>query len=98
MMWHALRLAGVRQPVLGYGRLLTLNLSSSSPNTNCGAVKPASLNSPRGVNSPAQWRANSPEARTERPNWLVSFSMRAAQLTAGPMQVKSRRLPLPILP
>ena len=25
MMWHALRLAGVRQPVLGYGRLLGLN-------------------------------------------------------------------------
>jgi maleate isomerase len=25
MMWHALRLAGVRQPVSGYGRLLTLN-------------------------------------------------------------------------
>jgi len=25
MMWHALRLAGVRQPVWGYGRLLTLN-------------------------------------------------------------------------
>ena len=25
MMWHALRLAGVRQPVLGYGRLLTSN-------------------------------------------------------------------------
>jgi maleate isomerase len=25
MMWHALRLAGVRQPVSGYGRLLMLN-------------------------------------------------------------------------
>src|SRR5271155_3099436 len=25
MMWHALRLAGVRQPISGYGRLLTLN-------------------------------------------------------------------------
>jgi maleate isomerase len=25
MMWHALRLAGVRQPVAGYGRLLTLD-------------------------------------------------------------------------
>jgi maleate isomerase len=25
MMWHALRIAGVRQPVSGYGRLLTLN-------------------------------------------------------------------------
>ena len=25
MMWHAMRLAGVRQPVSGYGRLLTLN-------------------------------------------------------------------------
>jgi hypothetical protein len=24
MMWHALRLAGVRQPIPGYGRLLTL--------------------------------------------------------------------------
>jgi maleate isomerase len=24
MMWHALRLAGVRQPVTGYGRLLTM--------------------------------------------------------------------------
>jgi maleate isomerase len=24
MMWHALRLAGVRQPIAGYGRLLTL--------------------------------------------------------------------------
>jgi hypothetical protein len=23
-MWHALRLAGVRQPIPGYGRLLTL--------------------------------------------------------------------------
>ena len=28
----------------------------------------------------------------------VSFSMRAAQLTAGQMQVKSSRLLLPILP
>ncbi len=25
MMWHALRLAGVRQPIPGYGRLLTLD-------------------------------------------------------------------------
>jgi maleate cis-trans isomerase len=25
MMWHALRLAGVRQSISGYGRLLTLN-------------------------------------------------------------------------
>jgi maleate cis-trans isomerase len=25
MMWHALRLAGVGQPIAGYGRLLTLN-------------------------------------------------------------------------
>jgi maleate isomerase len=25
MMWHALRLAGVRQPISGFGRLLTLN-------------------------------------------------------------------------
>ena len=25
MMWHALRLAGVGQPIPGYGRLLTLN-------------------------------------------------------------------------
>jgi maleate cis-trans isomerase len=25
MMWHALRLAGVRQPISGYGRLLTLS-------------------------------------------------------------------------
>jgi maleate isomerase len=25
MMWHALRLVGVRQPISGYGRLLTLN-------------------------------------------------------------------------
>jgi maleate cis-trans isomerase len=25
MMWQALRLAGVRQPILGYGRLLTLD-------------------------------------------------------------------------
>ena len=25
MMWHALRLAGVRQPIPGYGRLLTLS-------------------------------------------------------------------------
>jgi maleate cis-trans isomerase len=25
MMWHALRLADVRQPISGYGRLLTLN-------------------------------------------------------------------------
>ncbi len=25
MMWHALRLAGVRQPISGYGRLLVLN-------------------------------------------------------------------------
>ena len=25
MMWHALRLAGVRQLITGYGRLLTLN-------------------------------------------------------------------------
>jgi maleate isomerase len=24
MMWHALRLAGVGQPIMGYGRLLTL--------------------------------------------------------------------------
>jgi hypothetical protein len=24
MMWHALRLTGVRQPIPGYGRLLTL--------------------------------------------------------------------------
>ncbi len=24
MMWHALRLAGVREPIPGYGRLLTL--------------------------------------------------------------------------
>jgi maleate isomerase len=24
MMWHALRLAGVRQPIAGYGRLLTM--------------------------------------------------------------------------
>jgi len=24
-MWHALRLAGVRQPIPGYGRLLTLD-------------------------------------------------------------------------
>ena len=24
MMWHALRLAGVRQPIPGYGRLLTM--------------------------------------------------------------------------
>ena len=27
MMWHALRLAGVRQPISGYGRLLMLKLS-----------------------------------------------------------------------
>ena len=25
MMWHALRLAGVRQPIAGYGRLLSLD-------------------------------------------------------------------------
>jgi maleate isomerase len=25
MMWHALRLCGVRQPIAGYGRLLTLD-------------------------------------------------------------------------
>ena len=28
MMWHALRLAGVRQPIAGYGRLLTLGCSA----------------------------------------------------------------------
>lgn len=28
MMWHALRLAGVRQPILRYGRLLTLGCSA----------------------------------------------------------------------
>jgi maleate cis-trans isomerase len=28
MMWHALRLAGVRQPIPGYGRLLTLGCSA----------------------------------------------------------------------
>jgi maleate cis-trans isomerase len=25
MMWHALRLAGVREPIVGYGRLLSLD-------------------------------------------------------------------------
>src|SRR5262245_30660227 len=33
-----------------------------------------------------------------RPKRPASFSSRAAKFTAGPMQVKSSRLPLPILP
>ena len=38
------------------------------------------------------------EAIIVRPNSLDSFSMRAAGFTAGPMQVKSSRLPLPMFP
>src|SRR5262249_34466537 len=33
-----------------------------------------------------------------RPNLAASFSTRAAKFTAGPMQVKSSRLPPPMLP
>jgi maleate cis-trans isomerase len=31
MMWHALRLAGVGQPIAGYGRLLTLRMHTNTP-------------------------------------------------------------------
>ena len=43
-------------------------------------------------------RRSDSEARMVRPKRPASFSSRAAKFTAGPMQVKSSRLPLPILP
>jgi hypothetical protein len=42
--------------------------------------------------------ANPSDATMVRLVWLAIFSSRAARFTAGPMQVKSSRLPPPILP
>src|SRR6516225_3797981 len=73
--------------------------SSASPNTICSCAKPATANRPSGCKpSYPQWSTKSCEARTVRPRRPASFSSHAAKFTAGPIQVKSRRLPLPILP
>src|SRR5579884_3354545 len=72
--------------------------SSLSPNTGWAPLMPERVNSPRAANSSRQWRAKAAEARMTRPRRPLSVSRRAARLTAGPTQVKSRRLPPPILP
>src|SRR3954453_4497609 len=63
----------------------------------CGC-NPARSKSPTGTKSEGHSRAKSLEARIVRWSFPASFSMRAAKFTAGPMHVKSSRLPLPTFP
>src|SRR5271155_4097450 len=70
----------------------------AKPKTVCGAAKPATACAPSCLKSSGNRDANSVEATTASPSLAATFSRRAARLTAGPMQVKSRRLPPPMLP
>jgi hypothetical protein len=72
--------------------------SSSSPNTRSAFENPAIGNSPSSVQPPAHIPANPADATIVRLRRPAIFSSRAARLTAGPMQVKSSRLPPPMLP
>ena len=72
--------------------------SSARPKAGCGAATPRSVSSPSGTNSCGQACANAPEAMIARLRSRASFSSRAARFTAGPIAVKSSRLPPPILP
>ncbi|MGY4297686.1 hypothetical protein ACVWXN_005781 [Bradyrhizobium sp. i1.4.4] len=77
---------------------ITTGVSSASPYTRCAFENPAIGNSPSSRQSWRQAFAKTSETTTVRPSLPVIFSSLAARLTAGPMQVKSRRLPPPILP
>src|SRR5258708_10955808 len=71
---------------------------SGGRNAVCCGERPATENSPTGANCSGNWAANSADAIIVRPSLAANFSSRAARLTAGPMQVKSSRLPPPMLP
>src|SRR5262249_2515624 len=72
--------------------------SSRAPKTFFSPANPARGNFPSACNSASQLAAKSVLATRTRPNLAASFSNRAARFTAGPMQVKSSRLPPPMLP